>query len=60
MPAPRSVLLWSSLLPTRTSFSLFNLVVFGGKSVSIVCPAVDVDEETRLEVVEESMNLFRF
>ena len=60
MPAPRSVLLWSSLLPTRPSFSLFSLIVFGGKSVSIVCPAVDVDDETRLKVVEESINLFRF
>ena len=43
MPAPRSVLFWSSFLPTRPSFSLFSLVVFGGKSVSDVYPAVDVD-----------------
>ena len=59
MPTPRSVLFWSSILPTRPAFSLFSLIVFGGKIVSIVYPAVNVDRETRLVVVEESITLFR-
>ena len=60
MPAPRSVLLRSSVLPRRPSFPLFSPVVFGGKSVSIVCPAVEADGGTRVDVVEESITLFRF
>ena len=59
MPAPRSVLFWSSVLPTRPSLTLFSLVVFRGKSVAIEYAAVDVDGETRLVVVEESIPLFR-
>ena len=59
MPWHRSVLFWSSILPTRPSFSLFSLVVFGGKSVSIVDPALDVDGGTSSRCFQESITLFR-
>lgn len=59
MPAPRSALFRSSILATRLFFPLFSLVVFGGKSVSIVYPVVDVGGGTRFVVVEESITLFR-